>query len=210
MTKQKIYDLRVLYAEDDAVTREEISLFLKRRAKEVILAANGAEGLELYRRNSPDIIVTDIRMPVMDGLKMLRAIRQENRSIPIIVTSAYSDTAYMMEAIDLGSDQYVLKPVDTEKLSAAFEKCAEMIEHRKTALRYAEEREHLIKELQAALAEVKLLSGFLHICSSCKKIRDDEGHWMQIEKYISDHSEAEFSDSLCPDCATKLYPDYRK
>jgi uncharacterized protein with PIN domain len=77
-------------------------------------------------------------------------------------------------------------------------------------LRYAEEREHLIKELQAALAEVKLLSGFLHICSSCKKIRDDEGHWMQIEKYISDHSEAEFSDSLCPDCATKLYPDYRK
>jgi sigma-B regulation protein RsbU (phosphoserine phosphatase) len=69
------------------------------------------------------------------------------------------------------------------------------------------EKEHLIAELQEALAQVKLLSGFLPICSSCKKIRDDKGYWKQIESYIRDHSEVEFSHSICPECAKKLYPE---
>ena len=69
------------------------------------------------------------------------------------------------------------------------------------------EREKLIKELQEALEKVKTLSGFLPICVNCKKIRDDKGYWNQIESYIRDHSDAEFSHSICPDCAKKLYPD---
>lgn len=72
------------------------------------------------------------------------------------------------------------------------------------------EREELIKKLQKALSEVKTLSGLLPICSSCKKIRDDKGYWRQIEAYIRDHSEAEFSHALCPECARKLYPDYQE
>ena len=70
-----------------------------------------------------------------------------------------------------------------------------------------EERDKLFKSLQKSLSEIKKLSGMLPICASCKKIRDDEGYWRQIESYIKDHSEAEFSHSLCPDCAKKLYPD---
>ncbi len=70
------------------------------------------------------------------------------------------------------------------------------------------EREKLIRDLRAALAEVKLLSGFLPICTSCKKIRDDKGYWNQIESYISTHSDVKFSHSVCPDCAKKLYPDF--
>ncbi|MEJ2157466.1 MAG: HAMP domain-containing protein [Desulfobacteraceae bacterium] len=69
------------------------------------------------------------------------------------------------------------------------------------------EREKLIRHLQEALAEVKLLSGFLPICMSCKKIRDDKGYWNQIESYISTHSDVKFSHSVCPECAKKLYPD---
>jgi len=69
------------------------------------------------------------------------------------------------------------------------------------------EREELIRNLQEALAKVKLLSGFLPICTSCKKIRDDRGYWNQIESYISTHSDVEFSHSVCPECAKKLYPD---
>jgi hypothetical protein len=65
----------------------------------------------------------------------------------------------------------------------------------------------LIRELQEALTMVKLLSGLLPICASCKKIRDDKGYWTQIEFYIRDHSEAEFSHSLCPECMKKLYPE---
>ncbi len=74
--------------------------------------------------------------------------------------------------------------------------------------RAEEERERLIKELQDAISQVKTLSGMLPICSSCKKIRDDKGYWTQIESYISTHSEAEFSHSVCPDCVKKLYPEF--
>jgi PAS domain S-box-containing protein len=77
--------------------------------------------------------------------------------------------------------------------------------------RAEEEREGLIGELKEALAQVKTLSGMLPICSSCKKIRDDAGYWQQVEVYIRDHSEAEFTHGLCPDCAARLYPEfYRK
>ncbi len=68
------------------------------------------------------------------------------------------------------------------------------------------ERESVIVKLEKSLEEVKLLSGLIPICSSCKKIRDDNGYWSQIESYISSHSEAEFSHSICPDCAKRLYP----
>ncbi|MBF0328782.1 MAG: PAS domain S-box protein [Nitrospirae bacterium] len=71
-----------------------------------------------------------------------------------------------------------------------------------------EEREKLIGELKTALDKVKLLSGFIPICCTCKKIRDDKGYWNQLETYIHDHSEAEFSHGICPECAKKLYPGY--
>jgi len=73
--------------------------------------------------------------------------------------------------------------------------------------RIEEEREKLVGELQKALSEAKKLSGFLPICASCKKIKDDKGYWRQIEAYIRDHSEAEFSHGICPDCTKKLYGD---
>jgi hypothetical protein len=68
-------------------------------------------------------------------------------------------------------------------------------------------REKTIDDLGAALRKVKTLSGLLPICASCKKIRDDNGHWHQMELYVRDHSEADFSHSICPDCATRLYPN---
>jgi PAS domain S-box-containing protein len=71
------------------------------------------------------------------------------------------------------------------------------------------ERERLILRLEKALDEIKTLKGILPICASCKKIRDDRGYWQQIESYIRDHSDAEFSHGLCPDCAKKLYPDIK-
>ncbi len=70
------------------------------------------------------------------------------------------------------------------------------------------EREELIGQLQAALKKVKTLSGLLPVCASCKKVRDDKGYWSQIDAYITEHSEAEVSHSLCPDCAQRLYPEY--
>ena len=71
-----------------------------------------------------------------------------------------------------------------------------------------EEKSKIITELQSALERVKILSGMLPICASCKKIRDDKGYWNKIEAYIEKHSEAEFSHGICPECAKELYPEY--
>jgi PAS domain S-box-containing protein len=73
-----------------------------------------------------------------------------------------------------------------------------------------QERERLVRELQDALAQVKTLSGLLPICASCKNVRDDKGYWRQIEAYVRDRSEAEFSHSICPECKKKLYPELYK
>ncbi len=96
------------------------------------------------------------------------------------------------EIITIGQEKYVLSSINdiTEKKSQEFE------------------REKLIRELQDALGQVKKLSGFLPICASCKKIRDDQGYWRQIEAYVREHSEAEFSHGICPECARRLYPEY--
>ena len=94
-----------------------------------------------------------------------------------------------------------------KKIQKAHEEIKIEIEERKHA---QIEKDNLIVDLKDALSEVKTLSGLLPICASCKKIRDDHGYWNQIESYIRDHSEVEFSHSICPECAKKLYPEIYK
>lgn len=210
MSGQERKDISVLYVEDEESARDEIVELLRRRVREVFTARDGSEGLAMFRECKPDLVMTDIRMPVMDGLKMARAIREESKGALIIVTTAHSDAAYMLDAIDIGVDQYVVKPVSVEKLARAIDTCAERIEYRAALKLHLAEREVLIKDLREALARVKLLSGFLPICASCKNIRDDRGYWQQIESYIREHSEVEFSHGICPDCAKRLYGEYYK
>jgi len=206
MNEQGRFDISILYVEDEPAAREEILVFLQRRAREVFAAANGREGLELFREKRPDIVITDIRMPILDGLEMAKQIRAIDRDAKIVVTSAHGDTAYLMQAIDVGIDAYVMKPVDAGKLQEAIRKCAEVVEYRKEALRHQRELQRSMEELQAALGKVKILSGLLPICASCKKIRNDTGYWEQIETYIRDRSEAEFTHGICPDCKKIYFP----
>lgn len=88
---------------------------------------------------------------------------------------------------------------------------ASVVTHRDiTPLKRIErERERLIEDLRHALSQIKTLSGLLPICASCKRIRDDQGYWNQIEAYIQSHSAAEFSHGICPECIKKHYPDFR-
>ncbi len=94
-----------------------------------------------------------------------------------------------------------------EKLAALSHEQARDITRR---IELEQERERLIAELQEALASIKTLKGMLPICSSCKKVRDDNGYWNQIEAYVSEHTEAEFTHGICPECAKKLYPKHYK
>ena len=198
----------VLYVEDEALTRAAVSAPLARRVQTLLQAENGREGLELFRLHRPGIVITDIRMPVMDGLTMAREIKSLDERTQIIVTTAHNDTNYFLDAIDIGIDRYVLKPVDHEKLFSGLEKCMATVNAEREKQRHREEREKLIAELREALATIKTLHGILPICSSCKKIRDDKGSWTQIEAYISEHTDTQFSHGICSECAEKLYPDY--
>lgn len=112
-----------------------------------------------------------------------------------------SEIKYTREAASITASLVVEEFVKREEVMQRLVEKSE-IEH---ALRT--ELEQKVKELEAALEEIKTLKGIIPICSSCKKIRDDEGYWQRIETYISKHSEADFSHGICPNCAKKLYPD---
>jgi len=201
-------ELTLLYVEDESVTRTEFARILQRRVSKVLVAENGSIGLGLFRRFSPDLVITDIRMPVMDGLHMAQLIREINPEIKIIATTAHNDTPYLMEAIEAGIDHYFLKPIDLSRLIGTIEKCSRDILARKAVQRHHQEREKLIAELQAALEEIKKLRGILPICMHCKDIRNDQGYWERVEAYIARHSEVDFSHSVCPSCLQKHYPEY--
>lgn len=126
------HDMSILYVDDDEVIRENMLMYLNRRFDQVLLAENGAAGLELYGDKQPDIVITDIKMPVMDGLEMTRAILDINDKATIIVTSAYNEANYLLGAIELGISHYLLKPLDREKLDATLQHCIENVQKART------------------------------------------------------------------------------
>ncbi|KAA0893378.1 response regulator [Oryzomonas rubra] len=115
-------DLTILYVEDETTTREQVKRMLGLRGYRLIVAENGREGVELYQTHTPDIVLTDIMMPLMSGLDMAREIRSRTRDAQIIVMTAFNDIDYLLQAIDIGINQFVLKPVAFQKLYEAIER----------------------------------------------------------------------------------------
>jgi len=155
-----------------------------------------------------DLILMDVLMPDIDGVQACRHIKQQEhlRHIPIIMVTAKNDLNNLKDAFSAGAMDYINKPVNGVELLARVSS-ALTLKHemdcrkeRETELRRSNE------ELQRALREVKVLRGLIPICASCKKIRNDGGFWQQLEEYIGEHSEAEFSHGLCQPCLKKLYP----
>jgi response regulator RpfG family c-di-GMP phosphodiesterase len=124
---EQVKDVSILYVEDDDAIREYMLGYLGKRFNQVLVAENGAAGFETYRKNTPDIIMTDIRMPIMDGLEMIRAILTDNDAAAVIITSAYDDSNYLLGAIELGISHYLLKPFDTGKVDASLWHCIKNI-----------------------------------------------------------------------------------
>lgn len=125
-----VKSLTVLYVEDDFDVREQLSQFLKRRVSRLLLAENGQEGLNSYRVHRPDLIITDILMPIMDGLEMSREIRKIDQEVPIIVTTAFEQTNYLLRSIEIGIDKYIVKPINTDLLTNTIHDCAARIKER--------------------------------------------------------------------------------
>lgn len=125
--KSLLLDLRVLYIEDEEFTRNELSMYLKRRVGQLFTAKDGKEGFELYSEVKPDLILTDLRMPIMNGIELIEAVRKTGSSCPVIVISALSDTETIIKTVDLGIIKYVIKPVNTHELIENMETLAEGI-----------------------------------------------------------------------------------
>jgi YesN/AraC family two-component response regulator len=127
-----LLNLKILYVEDDEDTREEMQYFLKRRVGKLFVAKDGEDGLRKYQENKPDIIITDLRMPRLDGIEMSKEIRKKDKKCSIIITTAFSDVETVLLAVDIGVDKYVLKPTNTKELLAAMEESALKIFEGKT------------------------------------------------------------------------------
>ncbi|AXP08853.1 response regulator transcription factor [Campylobacter hepaticus] len=109
-------DLIILVVEDEAKARESLINILSNRFSKVIGAQNGDEGFKKFKKFKPDLVITDIAMPIMDGLDMAREIKEISNDVPIVVLSAYSEKERLLRSIDIGIDKYLIKPIDIEEL----------------------------------------------------------------------------------------------
>lgn len=191
----------ILIIDDDPNLRKTLTDILSAKGYEIHAAGNGAEGLDLIKNHDIRLALVDLRLPDMSGIDLLEKIKADQPSIEAIILTGNATLDSAIEATNRGAFSYLQKPYDIDQLLLQIRRAIEK--------RQAEEaREKLVRELQEALVRIKTLSGMLPICMSCKKIRDDRGYWNQLEAYISEHSEAEFSHGYCPECAKRLYPEY--
>jgi len=150
-----------------------------------------------------DVLLLDLSLPDSLGLDTLTKAHAKFPSLPIVVLTSMEDEELGIRLVQGGAQDYLVKGQADGLILYRTVRYA--IERKQDET----EREHLIRELQAALAQVKTLSGLLPICSGCKKIRDDQGYWNRIETFISEHSDAQFSHGICPECTKKYFPDYK-
>jgi len=190
---------RILVIEDEAIVAADIQDRLEVLGYEVAgWGTTGAEALELARTTHPDLILMDIMLKgPMNGIQAAHLVRIE-LSLPVIFLTANSDEAVLEQAKISEPFAYLLKPFEERQLRTNIEMAL-------YKSRMERERERLTKELQEALATIKTLSGLLPICAWCKSVRDDSGYWMRVEQYVEAHSQATFSHSVCPDCASRYF-----
>jgi DNA-binding response OmpR family regulator len=199
-------DTRVLITDDDPDTLLLTSMLLKDEGFEVLEARTGLECLSMVRDLHPDIVLLDVMLPDTQGTDVCKSIKNDpdlRSTFVVLVSGVLVSSDYQAEGLNVGADGYMVKPMTNREFVARVQsmvriKCAE------TALREKEtEQLKLIAQLREAIAEIKTLKGFIPICASCKKIRDDEGYWNQLETYITEHTEAVFTHGICPQCAKK-------
>ncbi len=120
-------NLTLLYVEDDEIIRENAVEYLRNYFKEVFQTKDGLEALAVYKEKKPDIIITDIEMPRLNGLEMAKKIRKEDKTTPIVITTAFTDTHYLMQAVELQLIKYIVKPVSSKKLNEALKLLSEYL-----------------------------------------------------------------------------------
>ena len=192
--------IRILVADDDPVSLRVLQKMLEKWGHEVIVARDGTEAWQvLTSPEAPQMAILDWMMPGMDGPTICRRARTvpSPHTFYLILLTARTDSIDVVAGLDAGANDYVTKPFHHAELRARVHVGVRVLDLQSSLA----ERVHA---LEKALKHVKQLRGLLPICMYCKKIRNDGDYWQQVESYISDHSEAEFSHGICPECYEKL------
>jgi DNA-binding response OmpR family regulator len=188
--------MRILIADDDPVTRLALETLLTRRGWELVTAIDGSEAYDiLCRADAPKLAIVDWMMPGLDGPELCRRIRQDPplAHTYVILLTGRDSREDLVAGLEAGADDYIVKPFHADELRARIH-----VGIRVLALQ--ERLAERVDELQSALLKVKQLSGLLPICSYCKRIRSDQNYWEQVDRYLAQHTDAEFSHGICPDC----------
>ncbi len=188
--------MRALIAEDNSTTRLMLSITLSEWGYEVVTASDGAQAWdELQKEDAPRLVLLDWRMPRLDGIEVCRLLRTRSAALTtyVIMLTARGSREDIVAGLDAGADEYITKPFDPAELEARLRAGARIVSLQKSLA----ER---VRELEHALTQVKQLRGLLPICAYCKKIRDDQNYWQQVESYLCAHSDVQFTHGVCPDC----------
>ncbi len=188
--------MRILVAEDDPISCGFLASTLTPWGFEVVTAYDGARAWEILRGpQPPHLAILDWQMPVHNGPDICRMVQHE-RLDPrpyLILLSARDAKADVIAGLGSGADEYIAKPFDPDELRARLNAGIRILQlQRGLADR--------VRELEAALAQIKQLQGLLPICMYCMKIRDDHNYWQQVDAYLATHTAAQVSHGICPQC----------
>jgi DNA-binding response OmpR family regulator len=196
MPNEKELNKMLIYAVDDDPINLKLlkSILIQNNFERVELIYSGADLLKEINMEIPDLILLDIMMPGMSGYDTLKEVKESRKlkHIPVIMITAApleEDMEPLRKSFELGAMDYISKPFNT----------IELIMRVKSALFLESQR----KALKRALDTIRTLEKLLPICSYCKKIRNEESYWSDVEIYISEHTDTMFSHSICPDCYEK-------
>ncbi len=196
--------MRILIADDDTVSRALLVGILRKCGWfDLIEATDGSAAWAVLEKNrGPCLAILDWLMPGLDGLEVVRRVRCLKIEPPpyLLMLTIRGSKADVVSALDAGADDYLTKPFDAEELRARVGVGLRLLELQASKLRQ-------MAELQEALEHVRMLQGILPICMHCKKVRDDDGYWEQVEAYVSRHADVTFSHGICPECMAKHYPE---
>ncbi len=199
----------VLIVDDVPKNIQMVASILQEEGCQLTYARDGNAAIEHVKSAGFDLILLDIMMPEMDGYEVCEKLKSypASKDIPIIFLTAKSDAASILKGFEIGAVDYVTKPFNKSELLARVKTHLALKRAMDARDRFISEKEKLIGELEKALDEIKTLRGFIPICCSCKKIRNIDDYWEELEVYLQKHTEAKFSHGICPDCARKLYPE---
>lgn len=188
--------MRILIAEDDAVSRRLLETTLGAWGYELAVVRTGSDAwAALERADRPAIAILDWMMPGMDGVDICRTVREMVTQTPpyLILLTTRNRVEDIVAGLGAGADDYLTKPFNREELRARVQVGERVVTLRQSLA-------DRVAQLEDALSKVKQLQGLLPICAYCKKIRNDQNYWDQVETYISRHADVRFSHGICPSC----------